>query len=511
MNHSASKRSFAGGRYEVLGELGAGGMGRVLLVRIATTGARAALKTLAPRLAGDPVAMERLRREARAIGALEHPHIVQCFDFGIDEGTPYLVMQFVDGRSLAEIVATEGPLAGPRAARIGQQIASALAVAHRNGILHRDLKPSNVIVSRGYDGGEVAHVIDFGVAAVEAASHERLTRTGQLLGTPNYMAPEQISGGALDPRSDVYGLGALLYGVLAARPPYPGETFDEICKPLLSGDRPPLRVLRPDVGPLAMLVERAMALEPKDRFSSANDFAAALARHAAVPTAVAAADAPRAPQVRAPRKRRPNWVPLASVGAMLGALTALAVGLYPRPNDGGAKSTRRAMTPATPLEIMRPAGARDAGSDASWLASATADAGVAARRTPPNDTPRSDEPGLELRVQVEVWPLPLARNVREEEARSDFTIIRRLVSRNQGEFGRCWLAGGYSSGRWTVTFQIDTGDYGESRGPTTVPSMSGGEERCLSNMLRDNPPRGSYRGRFVLDVELRSRAPHHAR
>jgi serine/threonine protein kinase len=254
-------------------------MGAVYLVRVRSTGGRAALKLLASRLAADAVQLERFRREAMVMGALEHPHLVRCLDFAVTDGEAFLVTELLDGPSLGQLVRDEGPLSPARAARLGAQVASALHAAHVEGVVHRDVKPSNVVVVEGYDGGEVAKLIDFGVASLkESAVYARLTSTGQIVGTPNYMAPEQLTGDGVDVRTDVYGLGALLYGVLAGRSPYPGATLAEVAMPLLAGDRPPLRVLRPDVGPLAIVIERAMSIDPAERFASARELADALAR-----------------------------------------------------------------------------------------------------------------------------------------------------------------------------------------------------------------------------------------
>lgn len=261
--------TFANGRYELIRELGHGGMGQVFEVRIVATGGRAALKTLRSTLATDPDYLERFRREAIAIGTLEHPHLVRCFDFGVaEDGTAYLVMELVEGHSLFDEVEQNGPVDPELAIRIGAQMCAALEVAHAAGVVHRDLKPSNIVLTAGYDGGVVAKVIDFGVASIKSSGvYQRLTGSGEIMGTPNYMAPEQLDASRhVDARTDVYGVGATLFGILAGRPPYPGPTLAVVIEPLLKGERPKLSDLRPQLGALADVIERAMALRPAERY-----------------------------------------------------------------------------------------------------------------------------------------------------------------------------------------------------------------------------------------------------
>ena len=291
---------FADGRYELVRELGHGGMGQVFEVRIAATGGRAALKTLRSALAADPDYLERFRREAIAIGTLEHPHLVRCFDFGIaEDGTAYLVMELVEGRSLFDVVEADGPLDADVAIRVGSQICAALEVAHAAGVVHRDLKPSNVVLTQGYDGGLVAKVIDFGVASIKSSGvYKRLTGSGEIVGTPNYMAPEQLDASHhVDARTDVYGVGATLYGVLAGRPPYPGPTLAVVIEPLLAGDHPKLSTLRPDLGRLADVVERAMALKPEDRYADVIELRRALESVRSDTATLPVAERSRAPLV----------------------------------------------------------------------------------------------------------------------------------------------------------------------------------------------------------------------
>jgi hypothetical protein len=510
-------------RYEIGRELGAGGMGRVFEVRIVATGARAALKTLDPRFASDAIAYERFRREATAMGAVEHPHLVRSLDFGVDDGTPFLVMELVLGRSLQAIVDAEGPIDGTRAARLGAQIASALEAAHHAGVIHRDLKPSNVVVVRGYDGGEVAKVIDFGVAAIkEGASYSRLTRTGQLVGTPNYMAPEQVDGRAIDERTDVYGLGALLFGALIGRPPFPGASLAEVCVPLLAGDRPPLRVLRPELGPLAMIVERAMALDPKDRFASAAELGRALGRFAGIggdapalaappiardPASVAATNAAVIRRDLAATKR-PVALALSltlAIGGITAAIAAFAMSSERAIDPSIARSTRThrdhdagALHPPIVPMLPRDAGPRapDAGPDPEVPREGDRPNGRHWRIVESQHAEDEVE-NAAARVRVDVAPLAGLR------PGDDFTIVREIVGRNRAAFGRCWIAGNFPTASYRVTYSVETFPQGSSaNAPELSPPASSAQEECFATLLMRNLPNreARFRGTFHLHV-----------
>jgi serine/threonine-protein kinase len=475
-------------------------MGEVFVVRISTTGARAALKVLEPRLAREADRLERFRREATAMGALDHPHLVKSLDFAVDpDGAAFVVMELLDGRSLARIVAEDGPLDAARAARLGAQIASALQAAHEQGIVHRDIKPSNVVVVRGYDGGELAKVIDFGVAAMkESDTYDRLTKTGQILGTPNFMAPEQIRGEAVDPRTDVYGLGACLYAALAGRPPYPGTTIAEVCVPLLAGDRPPLRVLRPDVGSLAMIVERALALAPSDRFASAADFGRALARFATPSAAPSAPVLLARPLEIAPtragsrsRSRVLVFVLAAALAAILVAV-ALAV-IVASPGDEAPISDAGlaiALEPDTGTR-GRDAGSRDAGEDEEPFG--VADGSPRFTPFPAKRDGRHWRVLTMLAVAIEADGAPAA----------GLELVRETAARNAGAFTQCWARSESSAGRWKIAWNLDTSPGGaEYDRPQTTPAMSREQMRCLAELItRDLPRRaGSFHGRFVLVI-----------
>ena len=265
------------GPYRILGRLGAGGMGEVFLAEDTRLRRRVALKTLAPALADRADARERLRREARAAAAITHPNIAAIFDvFESDAGT-HIVMEYVEGTSL-DVLVQGGPLPVRRVLQIGLQLADALATAHARGVVHRDLKPSNVrLTPEGH-----VKVLDFGLARTlvpEAGGAPggsdptgTLTQTSELVGTPAYMAPEQLRGARGDQRSDVYSLGVILFELLTGRRPFSAPTTIELAVETLTRPAPDVRDLRADVpADLAAVVARAMAKSPQDRVSSTHE------------------------------------------------------------------------------------------------------------------------------------------------------------------------------------------------------------------------------------------------
>ncbi len=205
-------------RYEIAGPLGRGGMAEVYEARDRVLDRSVAVKVLAERYSHDDRFVTRFRREAQSAARLNHRNIVSVYDTGSANGTPYIVMEKVDGPTLADIIRAEGALAPERAAEIGAAVAEALEAAHREGLVHRDVKPGNIMVTRG---GEVK-VMDFGIA--RAAADDTLTQTGTVLGTASYLSPEQASGATVDARSDVYSLGCVLYEMLTGRPPFASDS-----------------------------------------------------------------------------------------------------------------------------------------------------------------------------------------------------------------------------------------------------------------------------------------------
>ncbi len=259
-------------------------MGAVYEATHVDLGRLVAIKVLNEKNRASAERRERFHREAMIAGRLEHPHIVDVLDVspGSDEEPPYLVMEKLQGRTLTALMREEGALDAHRAARLALQLLSALAAAHAEGVVHRDLKPANLMITSGYDGGEHLKVLDFGIARLmPETGAEKLTHTGQVLGTLNYMAPEQAVGSPVDTRADIYAAGAVLYSMLAGVPPIPGKNAAEVMARVIAGEWEPLSTVRPDVPKLAGVVQRAMAMNPERRFASAREMSAAI--EAAVP------------------------------------------------------------------------------------------------------------------------------------------------------------------------------------------------------------------------------------
>jgi eukaryotic-like serine/threonine-protein kinase len=260
------------GRYRVLRRLGRGGMADVYLAEDEQLGRRVAIKILNDRHAADEQFVERFRREATNAAGLSHPNIVSIYDRGEAEGTYYIAMEYLDGSTLKEIVTRRGPLPIGEAIGFAREILDALRFAHRKGIVHRDIKPHNVMCD---DDGRVK-VTDFGIARAGAS---QMTEAGSIIGTAQYLSPEQARGGAVDHRSDLYSVGVVLYELLTGEVPFSGDTPVEIAMKHLSTVPKPPSALRPDIQPpLDQIVLRALAKDPAERFPSAEDMDAELAR-----------------------------------------------------------------------------------------------------------------------------------------------------------------------------------------------------------------------------------------
>ena len=258
------------GRYKILKKLGAGGMATVYLAEDQELGRRIAIKILDAKHAADQQFVERFRREASSAAGLSHPNIVQVYDRGNAEGTYYIAMELIDGLSLKELVLQRGPSPILVAVNYGRQILAALRFAHRNGVVHRDIKPHNVLVN---DEGRVK-VTDFGIARAGASE---MTEVGSIIGTAQYLSPEQARGAPVDDRSDLYSVGVLLYELLTGVAPYNGDTPVEIAMKHLSAVPEPPSAKRPEVPPeLDAVVLRALAKSPDDRYQSAEEMDADL-------------------------------------------------------------------------------------------------------------------------------------------------------------------------------------------------------------------------------------------
>jgi serine/threonine-protein kinase len=286
------------GRYRIVRKLGTGGMANVYLAEDQELGRRVAIKILDDRHAADEQFVERFRREAKNAAGLSHPNIVSIYDRGEAEGTYYIAMEYLDGRSLKELIVGRGPAPVPVAIDYARQILAALRFAHRNGLVHRDIKPHNVLV----DSEGRVKVTDFGIARAGAS---QMTEAGSIVGTAQYLSPEQAKGTPVDQRSDIYSLGIVLYELLTGEVPFKGDTPVEIAMRHLSTVPEPPSAKRPEVPhDLDLVVMRALAKDPGDRYTSAEEMDADLERVArglsvSAVTADAATQIMRAPATAA--------------------------------------------------------------------------------------------------------------------------------------------------------------------------------------------------------------------
>ena len=274
---SDSDQTVFGGRYELHRRLARGGMADVYLAHDRLLDRPVAVKVLFAEFASDPSFVERFRREAQAAANLNHPNIVGVYDWGQEGNQYYIVMEYIDGRSLAEILRAEGSLLPERAADIGIDVAAALGFAHRNGVVNRDVKPGNILIS---SSGQVK-VTDFGIARAFAEGvQENLTQAGSVMGTATYFSPEQAQGKPVDPRSDVYSLGVVLYEMVCGRPPFTGDSPVAIAYKHVQEPPAPLRDHKPDIDPaLDAIVLKAMAKSTANRYPSAEDLRSDLRRY----------------------------------------------------------------------------------------------------------------------------------------------------------------------------------------------------------------------------------------
>jgi serine/threonine-protein kinase len=260
------------GRYRIVRKLGMGGMANVYLAEDEVLGRRVAIKILNDRHAGDDQFVERFRREAKNAASLSHPNIVSIYDRGEAEGTYYIAMEYLDGRSLKELIVARGPAPIHLAVDYARQILAALRFAHRHGIVHRDIKPHNVLV----DGEGRLKVTDFGIARAGAS---QMTEAGSIIGTAQYLSPEQAKGASVDQTSDLYSVGVVLYELLTGVVPFSGDTPVEIAMKHLSTVPEPPSAKRADIPrDLDMVVMRALAKDPSERYQSAEEMDADLRR-----------------------------------------------------------------------------------------------------------------------------------------------------------------------------------------------------------------------------------------
>jgi eukaryotic-like serine/threonine-protein kinase len=324
------------GRYQIQRRIGSGGMADVYCAQDSQLGRQVAIKVLHRRFARDREFVERFRREASAAAALQHPNVVSVFDRGEFDGTYYIAMEFLPGKTLKEVIREEAPLDQLRAIDYAIQILQAAAFAHRRGVIHRDFKPHNVIV--GPDGR--LKVTDFGIARAGASE---MTETGSIMGTAQYLSPEQAQGQRVGAQSDLYSIGVIVYEMLTGRVPFVGDSAVSIALKHVGEQPPRLAELRRDVHPrLEQAVGRALLKDPAQRYASADEFIGALqeARRAIVSgdnggTSTWVPPVPPPPVERDPRGSRWPWVVLV---LLLVALVAAAAIWQPW-NSSSSKST----------------------------------------------------------------------------------------------------------------------------------------------------------------------------
>jgi serine/threonine-protein kinase len=330
-------------RYLILRRIGSGGMADVYCAEDTHLGRQVALKVLHRRFAQDQEFVERFRREASAAAGLQHPNVVGVFDRGKHDGTYYIAMEHLPGRTLKEIVTAEAPLPQEQVVDLGVQILQAAGFAHRHGVIHRDFKPHNVIL----DDRGGAKVTDFGIARAGASE---MTETGSIMGTAQYLSPEQAQGHAVTATSDLYSIGVMLYEMLAGRLPFEGDSAVAVALKHLSEPPVPISQFRPDINPaLESVVMAALAKDPTHRWQSAEDFADALQaagaqlEHGPPQDTAAFAPVPAAPPPVVPpppsgeqRDRRWPWF---AIGLLSVALAAFLIYLAVAGLTGGESKT----------------------------------------------------------------------------------------------------------------------------------------------------------------------------
>jgi eukaryotic-like serine/threonine-protein kinase len=352
------------GPYEIVSPIGAGGMGEVYRARDTRLDRQVAIKVLPQRLAASPELRQRFEREARAVSSLNHPNICSLFDVGSQDGTQYLVMELLEGETLSARI-SRGPLPMEQVLRYGTEIASALERAHRDGMIHRDLKPANIMVTRAG-----AKLLDFGLAKLRASAESEsmivgateqmpLTAEGTLLGTYQYMAPEQIEGKEADARSDIFAFGAVLYEMITGRRAFDGKSRASVVAAVMSQDPPSISSIQPLVPPaLDRVIRTCLAKDPDDRWQTAHDVMLQLrwiaegGSQAGTPTAVVS---------RRKNRERIAWTTAAAL-----ALALAATGIVAFRQTQASAPTLRVSLPATTQQYSR-AGLRIPSPDGTFV------------------------------------------------------------------------------------------------------------------------------------------------
>jgi len=352
-------------RYLMLARLGEGGMGRVYLAEHVKMNRQCAIKVMNPSLINDTESATRFSREASNAARILHPNVAAVFDYGEADKVVYLVMEYVDGESLSAIIRREGALEPRRAVDIARQVADGLSAAHELGIIHRDLKPDNVIVARSRSHREVPKVVDFGIAkAMSESPKDALTRSGLVIGTPEYMSPEQLLGDPVDARADVYSLGCILYQMLTGQSAFAADTREQMIRRRLHEAPPHIREVMPELpARLDTVIAHMLARSAGDRLGSAAEV-----RDALNPALVfagwdpAESNGPRArpqlqltsagfsvhpslqPTLRMPEQRKSNAPRIAAGIVVVGAIVGLGGVLYWSQQGAGAARVDSALS-----------------------------------------------------------------------------------------------------------------------------------------------------------------------
>ena len=438
------------GSYRIIGKIGEGGMGAVYLAEHTLIGRQAAIKVLQREMSHRQDLVTRFFNEARAATAVKHPGIVEIYDFGYHtDGSAYIVMEYLEGETLAARLRRTGTQPAVRVVALGRQVAGALGAAHARGIIHRDLKPDNIFIVRDPDvaDGERTKILDFGIAKLATGDQPWIskTRTGEVMGTPAYMSPEQCKGaGNVDARTDLYALGCILFEMACGRPPFVAEGGGEVMAQHIFAPVPAPNSLAPVTSQLEQFLLRALAKDPAQRFQSAEEMSAALpmtvppgsfpqvnapiqmpARGAFVPvpaqqtTLSAASSAAR----MAPANRRRGWIaPVVAVVAIAGGGTAIAItqrsgdsartGKTPEAASPVAEVHVRAPMPSAPPTPAQPPPITPSTSTPTTpMATPSAPAPSAPTPTPPTSAPTAAAAKAPAQVTIKLASEPRGADV----------------------------------------------------------------------------------------------------
>jgi len=360
-------------RYHVLKKLGEGGMGQVYLAEHVKMGRRSAVKVMHPAMVNDADAIGRFNREAANASRINHPNVAGIYDFGeTADGLVYLAMEFIEGETLTDLLKANGALPPARAAEITRQTAEALDVAHRMQIVHRDLKPDNIMITKDHDANDCVKVVDFGIAKAANSEAQNVTRTGMVVGTPEYMSPEQLSGAPLDGKSDLYSLGLVTFNMLTGKLPFPSDTTQSAMIMRLTERPRPLSEMKGDVTwppALQAVMDKVLEKDVTQRYQNTREFSRALT--AAVkdmptrpstaagtivmtPKGVDPVPAPTRKSAAAPAtaKAAGSKVPMLVGGLVL--LAAVGGGLAYMKSSSAPAATTTAAAPASPAPAAAP-------------------------------------------------------------------------------------------------------------------------------------------------------------